>query len=528
MKKRIVVGMLLALVLLLSACATPEGVQTANGKTDTASEEQGGLFENLIEEVQEESKDEQNISSHYYQVSAQKDSANPKNNTFIYVNAEEVITITGFERIDPYMYNGVAVAETTEGEDVLIDKHGNIIASMKDYSYIYRIITYSDYFKVTNRETGLEGVVDCTGKVILPCEYEDITFPWDRSGRNSFVIMAQKENVVSFYTKEGIKLAETTANEDADAFYHKVLNEDYAYIVVHYDRSNREWFSEKTGEPVFVKDDVWDITGIDETNRIASRKSHETNGTRMFILNEDFTIGAEMIGWESYGYTGEIVADGRWLLIGRDEWKLFDDNGQVVKDFEVETKGALDQDGNMVCFSLYEDKCVLWDRDGKEIRTIDGVKFSYFTENGYFCGKPVTNGTVSETVNLYNFKGEIVHGNIKSVFRQIGYGWQSNGESKEYGVYEMEMADGSKYYKTENGEEFHKAIEGETFAEVYMGYPVFINGEEKIIRDDNLEEIFRISSNASVEYMSGCYMEELNGVKKYYSYKGELLAEAQE
>ena len=206
--------------------------------------------------------------------------------------------------------------------------------------------------------------------------------------------------------------------------------------------------------------------------------------------------------------------------------KLFDEKGKSVFDFGTHTAVSQDEKGNTIFISKGEGKCIIRDKNCKEISTVENVEYYYNIGYGYFCGCAIVDGNVSKEKNVYDLNGKLIYENIARAGESCGSYYDKSGEVVENNCIVIEMQDGSQCLKTLEMKEFLQ-FTGE-WTGYYMGYPTFKTDEEIIICDKDFKEIGRISSEAREEYTFGIYIEKNEGKCKYYNCKGELLYEKEE
>lgn len=524
MKKRIILGFILACTIAISACGVKKDVGNLTDNGSDADKSENALFDAF----QDEETQVNELPDNHTLVEVKSNGDNPAEDTYVFINSDNVIELSGFGEMGMQFYNGVIEAETIDGEEVLVDINGNIVASLKDYKFVYRINGTNDYFKVTDRETELEGVIDNKGNIIVPCEYEDITFPWS-SETNGFAITAKTGDLTDVYTSQGYMLADDVLIDEYACNYHKDIKDDYGIIDFSELTDGKvRYFSEATGKEIVSAIDGWEIHGIDVNNRISSIENIDTGEKRIVIMNEDYSEWSEISEWEDMRYYTVNVIDGKYLFNAENEHKLFDDKGQLLAVFEMQTIPGKDSLGNEIIFGKGEDKCVLWDANGTEIKALEGIYFQYYASEGMFAGYPIVNGEVTKVVNMYDLDGNIVFENVKNFWTpECGY-WNKNGDYIIDRVSLLTLDNDKILAKTEEMEAYQEIGEGEEWDNNFYGYIVFEKDNELIIRDKKMTEVGRISSEAYPLFFSATYMLEIDGTKKYYSCKGEFIIEQSE
>ena len=154
------------------------------------------------------------------------------------------------------------------------------------------------------------------------------------------------------------------------------------------------------------------------------------------------------------------------------------------------------------------------------------MKYNYTGGNGYFCGSPVIDGVAADSKNIYDLNGKVILENIANVWDGAGSYYDKEGNVIEDETIYVDMKDGTRYIKISGITEFKQITDN--WNGYFMGYPTFQTDEEIIICDKKLEEIGRISNEALEQYTFGIYVERADGMRRYYSCKGELLYEKED
>lgn len=518
MKKRLLVGMLILGTAFFVACSAKETDKGIANQNNSQTEENGKLFD-ALSDLKEDKAD---YVKNYICVKETLDSNNPENNEFTFAGADEIFTIKGFDNIYSF-YGGIAEAEKN-GEDVLIDTNGDIICSLEKYRYLHRIISYSDSFKVIDRESDLEGVIDRTGKEIVACIYDEITFPWKQDIMD-YVIQAKKGDLTDVYTAEGILLVENCNIDEYGVNLDRTPTEKYGVVVISPDDGNTQYYAEKTGERILDFGDEWSGSGINPTAKTVSLVNTETNEHALFLINEDYTQWVKVEDYNAFGnYKCEKIND-YWLFSSDRVNMLYNAQGQLVADFGMKTVIGQDLNGNIVYMGIGEDKCIIFDENAKEMKQFTDIGFHYGYRE-FFCASPIVNGEKSSVKNIYNYDGEIVFEDIDSAIYYTGRYLNADFGFIEDDIYIVTSMNGQKFAKTQDADSFVELSADEEYCGIYMGYPTFKNSSEYVIRDKALNEVGRVDINAYQHSLFGLYyMDKGDGVVDYYSYKGEFLAE---
>lgn len=525
MKKKVLVSLMLSMVLAfsLTACGkdgASDNVKDTDKQQVSEKEDEGGLFDKLSEK-----KKKGGYRENYYQVNAEFNNENPEKNKFSFATPTEILTVTGFRDVGDF-YGGVAMAETLDGDLVLIDIKGKELTKAGEYSWMRRVDDGKDYIEAVDAETDLHGVIDKTGKIIVPCEYDDIEFTYG-SSLTDFAFKAVKDGLMAVYTLEGKKVADNLNADNYEAYYYAGPIGEYGIIYVFdyiSDDGDYRVISEKTGELVLPEGIVFSEIYASERN--GKIYDPTTEKARLVLLSEDLTEVIELDKGTEYARARVTLVDNQWLIDDDNVHILIDEKGKPVFDFGMFTYVSQDEKGNTIFISKGEGKCVIRDKNFKEISTIENVEYGYNIGYGYFCGYSIVDGNVSRERNVYDLKGKLIYENIASAWDSCGSYYDMSGEVVEDKCIVIEMQDGSQFLKTLEMKEF-LPLTGE-WTGYYMGYPTFETDEEIIICDKDFKEIGRISSEAGREYTFGIYIERLEGMRKYYGCKGDLLYEKEE
>lgn len=518
--------MLLSMVLAfgLTACGKDAGsdnAKDADSQQVSEKEDEGGFFDKLVNKKE----DKEGYRENYYQVNAEYNSENPEKNKFTYASSTETFTMTGFRKIGNF-YGGVAEAEKQDGELILIDKNGKEITQAGKYSWMDRIKDDKDYFEARDAETNLHGLIDKKGKVIVPFEYDNIKYRYG-SNMMDFVIKAVKDDLMAVYTVEGKKIVDNISAENYEADYFAGPEGEYGIIYVYdyrTDSRDAKLYSEKTGEVLL--EEGWYFYELYSEERFAKISNSSIGEMRLVFLNEDSTALIELAEGADDLRADATFIDDKWLLEGDYVHALYDEKGKQVFDFGMHTRAYQDEKGNTVFISKGEGKCIIRDKNCKEICTVENVEYGYSFGGGYFCGYPIVDGEVSREKNFYDMNGNLIYENIAGLTDGSGSYHSKAGNVVEDKAVIVDMLDGSKCIKTPEMKEFIQTTN--EWTGYFMGYPTFETEEEIIICDKNLKEIARISNEARRDYTFGIYIEKVDGACKYYSCKGELLYEKEE
>jgi hypothetical protein len=211
----------------------------------------------------------------------------------------------------------------------------------------------------------------------------------------------------------------------------------------------------------------------------------------------------------------------RW----RDGEKLFDEKGKVVFDFEKPTYTSTDEKGNTIFITEDEDKCIIRDKNCKEITTIENVVYAHSSGGGYFCGNPIVDGEESNTENVYDLNGKLIFEDVREFYYSGRDFYNKEGKLVKDKVLIVKLNDDSLFVKTKEMKDFQKMDEGEHCNGMYMGYVLFQKDGEYIIRDKNLKEVGRLTDSAWTHDTFGLFISDEDGVRKYYNCKGDVLLE---
>lgn len=149
------------------------------------------------------------------------------------------------------------------------------------------------------------------------------------------------------------------------------------------------------GEPILIDKNGKEITQAGKyswMDRIKDDKDYfeardaETNFHGLIELAE----GADDIRADA------TFIDDKWLLEGDYVHALYDEKGKQVFDFGMHTRAYQDEKGNAVFISKDEGKCIIRDKNCKEISTVENVEYGYSFGGGYFCGYPIVDGGYPE------------------------------------------------------------------------------------------------------------------------------------
>ena len=516
MLKNKILYLLCGVMLVVGLTACGEGANSDNAKdTDNQQvfekEEEGGLFDNLFEK--KENKDGYREDYSFVKIYLNEEA--PEKSERVFVGIEDTFTMSGFKNLNNF-YGGVAIATNINNEVVLIDRKGKEITQSGKYSRIARIFDNSDLYEVIDTESERYGVIDKTGKVIVPCEYDSISHS-DREHINDFICIGEKDGLLTVYSRDGRKIVDNLSDEVYEVDYFQ--NDEYGIIEIFAEHGDdRMWYSEKTGKLLF-DNEQWFVNYIDANNRILVIHDMSSDEEHMMLLNEDLSDWVEASGWE--GSTTVSMVDEKWLIINQ----LFDDKGKLVFDFGMRAYESRDKDGNTIFIGDGEDKCVIWDENCKEIKTIENIAYAYSSDAGYFGGYPIVDGKKSRAKNVYDLDGNLLYEDY-SYFFDGGIGYYNNdGILITHDMITIEMSDGTVYIKTGEMDDFEKVPEGEVWNYSSKGYLTFKRGDELVIRDRNFNEVGKMNINVKKDVFFDFYVETVDNVKKYYNCRGEFLVE---
>lgn len=520
MKRKVLVSIMLGMILTfgLAAC---DGDAPSDSQQVSEKEDEGGFFNNLFEKKE----DKEGYRENYLMFEKTVDWEAPEKNEFFFAGADETFTITGYKRMGTFC-GGVAPAENLEDQWVLIDVKGKEITKAGEYGRISRLDDGKDYFEVESPETKKSGVIDKTGRLIVSCEYDSIDNTQSYH-LTDFVILAEDEDdLITVYTLEGKKIVEKLSEDECSVDYYPGLDYNSGAICIYsYENDEYTWYYEKTGEQMKGEGD-WVFTGVSPSLRMATMRNTVSDESRFVLMNEDLTDWIEIKDYDEWGrgYFDSIV-DGLWLLEGNDGHRLYDEKGNLVFDFGVRVAVATDDKGNRVYIGTGEDKCVIWDKDYKEVCTLENVTYDNCAYEGYLCGNLVEDGRRTDTKNVYDMMGNVIMENVNYLNVSTGTHYNKAGEIVEVNALLLDLNDGTSYIKTQEMEALQKVTEDQSWNGFYMGYPTFSTDEELVIYDMKMNEIGRLPEDVWESDIYGLYIESKDDLRRYYNCKGEFLIE---
>lgn len=520
MKRKVFLSVLLSLVLTFSLTGCG-GDAPSDSQQISEKEEEDGLFDNLFEKKE----DKEGYRENYFVFEKTVDWEAPEKNEFFFAGADKSFTMIGYKRMGAFC-GGVAPAENLEDQWVLIDLNGKEITKAGEYARISRLDSGKDYFEVESVETKKSGVIDKSGRLIVPCEYDDVNITQSEHLTDFVIIATDEDDLITVYTLEGKKIAEKLSEDEYSVDYYPGSNYNSGAIRIYsYENDEYTWYYEKKGELMKGEGD-WVFSDVRPQNRTGILYNTVSDDSRFVLLNEDLTDWTEIEDYDEWGrgYFDSIV-DGLWLLEGNDGHRLYDEKGNLVFDFGVRVNVATDEKGNRVYIGTDEDKCVIWDKDYKEVCTLENVTYDNCAYEGYLCGSPVEDGRRTDTKNVYDMKGNVVMENVNYLNVSTGTHYNKADEIVEVNALLLDLNDGTSYIKTQEMEALQKVPEGQSWSGFYMGYPTFNTDEELVIYDMKMNEIGRLPEEVWESDTYGLYVESKDDLRRYYNCKGEFLIE---
>ncbi|MBR5322189.1 MAG: hypothetical protein IKU48_01410 [Clostridia bacterium] len=366
--------MILSTLAVFTACG---GSESSNNSDYIDNDDQFGILDNdnnqSGDENQEQAKDEKEEVA----ISEEKGNALPSKlvaNKIASYNESTIMVYNG-----GYLYgkDGKIGISSFDGKS----NSGAIYTSAKGEENYFIVATTDVKTDPTNINTlNVFGLVDVTGRVIVPCEYASISVLNERyvkvcvatettTDKESAMIYASKDGSLSFTPK------------DDDYFFNGVW-----YI---YDITNGQKVEGATGKKAVnprVKNNIISFTNDEGKDIVINEKG--------VALSED----------------ADVMSDGSYLLGG----KMYGNDGSelfTIKKNGFEPTKATD-DGKYYVASKYSDgetRYVIMDKTGKIVSV-------EFTKSIYVYGLLIENQD-----KVYNFKGEqIIDGEVDSIYYSTG------------------------------------------------------------------------------------------------------------
>lgn len=513
-------GVMLAVGLTACGKATTDSpVSEGTGKeaAKEKAEDGEGLFDNLFE------KKTYDLCQNYRCVKEETDRENPEKNQFTFVGPDGVIIITGYEEVEEFI-NGVAVAETADGKDVLIDLEGKEIVPAGKYLSIKRLDIDSCYFEVRSKETGKFGLIDGTGNEIIKCEYDSVNV--HSSGYRATVFSAEENGIVTAYNYNGVKLIDNILATNFSAIGIDIALDKEGVLKV-WDGEIAYFFSEKTGGLLFTEGK--DVEYVDMYNTAGIVKYHDVAQDREVhrLLNEDFTGFVEGVELPPLSMTNIIRLNDK-IFFNTDEGcsMIYNSQGELLHDFGDKMKCTTVGEEKFRFIEEYNTShnCAIYDENYKEVGVINNTSDA-FTYDGYFVVYYYEeNGNDKGDIKyLYDENGKLLYENVK-VDKVIGGYYNKKGIYMYREELFFELEDGTYLYKPRGEMKLLEAGKGEKRPCVFYDRILFETEEGAVLRDLNMKEIARFEETAGFDGDLGVIVSG----NKYYDLSGKLLYEMEE
>lgn len=419
--------MILSVLAVFTACG---GSGSSNNVNPENNEDQIGIIDGNEDQPSNETQDQPTEEKDEVAISEQKGNSLPSKLIANKIATFSESTIMVYDGGYLYGKDGKIGISSFDGKN----NSGAIYTSAKGQDKYFIVATTDAKTDVNNVATlNAFGLVDVTGKVIVPCEYSSISILNERYVKvcAATELTTDKENAMIFMSKDS---SISITPKDDDYFFNGVW-----YI---YDITTGQKVEGATGKkPVNprVKNNVISFTN-DEGKDI--------------VINEKGTPLPE----DAY-----VMSDGSYLLEG----KMYGEDGKVL--FTVKKNGfepsKATEDGKYYIASKYTDgesRYAVMDKTGKIIS-------AEFTKSIYVYGLLVENQN-----KVYNFKGEqVVDGEFDGIYYATNAGVEIYMLEKDDKmtvldgafnvIYTGELTDDMRAYKT-------YGVIGQTVDKVDTGY----------------------------------------------------------
>lgn len=513
-------GMLLAVGL--TACGKETTETAVSGTTGKESvkektEDGGGLFDNLLE------KEVYDLRQNYLCVKEETNRENPEKNKFTFVGPDGLLTITGYEEVEDFI-SGVAVAETVEGKDVLIDLEGKEIVPAGKYLSIKRLDIDSCYFEVRSKETDKYGLIDGTGHEIIKCEYDSVDV--HSNGFRATVFSAEENGIVTAFNYNSVKLIDNILETNFSALGID-LTMDKEGILKVWDNEIMYYFSEKTGELLFTEGK--DVEYVDLYSSAGIVKYHDVAQDREVyrLLKEDGTGFVEGVELPRLRMV-DIYKLNDKIFVSTDKniSLIYNSQGELIHDFGEKMNCATVGEDKFRFIDAYDESrnCVIYDENYNQVGVINNTSGA-FTCDGYFVAYQYEENSddLGDIKYLYDENGKLLYENVNYSKEYAGY-YNKEGIYKSREVLYFWLEDGTYLFKPQGEMKLLEAGKGEKRPQVFYERILLETEEGAVLRDLNMKEIARFEEAAYFERDFGVIVSG----NKYYDLSGKLLFEAEE
>lgn len=459
--------------------------------------------------------------------------------------------------LDTYQYTITHNAYVSEGENngALVDTDGNVIVDAEKYGYISNIEINSSeaskYYSVY--KDSKRGIIDCTGKVIIPIEYdmilEEEIEDSNYNSHNDSIFFTCKNK-----SEDGTTNKFTLINTSGEKFFEFESTEEYASSTMAID-------GKYLGNGVtiaVIRDKTTGATSIINVTSAEVIKQYERLVEKTTILGEEIS---ETDNWIIVNTLGRTLAienhTGNTLSsLTSTEIYFFDKDKKKSKVIQsTENSDRVFDEENSYYYVIQEydesnrrDKYIIYNEYGEQVfeaKSCPEIYTSALTKKTYFYSKEYVNSEYVYTIYDEEFN-EIDKGNITrvtathylkdgavytmdktEVIKDVKYLQMTVNSEGEQEFSMVETNEGKNYLLNEkNAFEIQGSHSEMEFIGTDYKYIIYEDGENCVIRRfDTFEELW------TIENQDILFLEEVDNCNvivkddKYYNFKGEVLYE---
>lgn len=268
---------------------------------------------------------------------------------------EEIVQLDGVSYSDSYMYHNVANVRDADYNHYLVDVEGNKITEPGAYEYIDR--ANEEYFKV--EKDNLWGIIDYTGKVIIPVEYDGVSFETDDTDGEEapYFIVEMADDKYAVYSEAGLEIFRSDERiDDYEIYIEKAYTSDSCDTLFY--KVTGKLYNMETGKEL--------LTGL--TDGYYRRHTYISDGT-MTIYDAKFN---EKKVVEDFSYISTEFKDGIVVYNGKTDYYLTTD--YELKEYVEKTTEKDDSTHTLANGDVYTSKVdgdakmvYIYDKSGKEV-----------------------------------------------------------------------------------------------------------------------------------------------------------------
>ncbi len=316
-----------------------------------------------------------------------------------YANSnEEIVQLEGVSDSDSYMYHNVASVHDADYNYYLVDVEGNKITEPGAYDYMSR--ANEDYFLV--KKDNLLGIIDYTGKVIIPVEHDSVNYKTDDTDGEEvpYFIVKMSDGKYAVYNEAGVELFQSDEKiDDYEIYIEKAYTADSCDTLLY--KETGILYNMETGKEL--------LTGL--TDGYYRRHTYISGGT-MTIYDAKFN---EKKVIEDFSYIGTETKDGIVVYNGSTDYYLATD--YELKEYVEKTTEKDNSTHTLANGDVYTSKVdeaakmvYIYDASGKEVYKVsyDGWQRFYGV---YACGNFIMI-SYGKTEVLDPAKGELILENV--------------------------------------------------------------------------------------------------------------------